>query len=167
MWWKSAVFLLLCLVTRIKSQSISCNYINRGGTYPYTCQLAISNPQGFDNFTTIPGTHVTGFTDADVLLVDAFSQNTLNVPSILCRQFPNVRDLYLAVNQIQIVDESAFAACANVEAVILLYNEISRVPANTFRNSPRLQFIYFNWNGLTEIAPNAFTGKKIVRFLKA
>lgn len=127
------MFLLLCLVTNIKAQSLSCNYINRGGTYPYTCQLTINNPEGFDGFTTIPGTHVEGFTDADVLLVDAFGQNTLNVPSILCNQFTNVRDLYLAVNEIQIIDESAFAGCANVQAVILLFNSISRVPTNTFR----------------------------------
>lgn len=159
MWWKSAVFVLLCLVATIRSQEISCNYINRGAPYPYTCQLTIDNPEGLDDFTTIPGTHVEGFTDADVLLVDAFGQNTLNVPAILCQQFPNVRDMYLAVNGIEIVGEAAFAACANVEAVILLLNSINRLPSNTFRNNPNLQFIYFNWNGLEIIEPNAFTGK--------
>lgn len=158
MWWKSAVFLLLSLILKVNAQQISCNYINRGANYPYTCQLTINNPQGSDDFENIPGQHIEGFTDADVDLVDAFGQNTLNIPSVICRQFPNLRDLYFAVNEVEIVDENSFAGCENLQAAVLLFNNINRVPANTFRNNRNLQFIYFNWNNLTELHQDSFTG---------
>lgn len=156
MWWKSAVFLLL-LCSRVKSQEISCSYIQRGG-YPYTCQLTIQNPQGSDAFTSIPGQHLPNKSNADVELVDAFSQNTLNIPSVICQQFPNLVDLYMAVNNIQIIQESSFAACRNLRSATLVYNAINSIPANTFRNNPNLEFIYLSWNNVSQLVNQSFTG---------
>lgn len=160
MWWKSAIFLLslIFLISQVKSQEISCNYINRGGVYPYTCQLTINNPEGSNDFTSIPGNHVEGFTDADVLLVDSFGQNSRNIPSVICQQFPNLRDLYFAVNNVEVIDETSFADCENLVSTILLFNSIRRVPANTFRNNRNLEFIYLNWNGLEELNQDSFRG---------
>jgi hypothetical protein len=156
MWWKSAVFLLL-LCSCAKSQDISCSYYQRGG-YPYTCQLTINNPAGSDDFTTIPGNHLPNRTNEDVQLVDAFSQNTLNIPSVICRQFPNLVDLYMTVSNIQIINESSFAGCRHLRSATLVYNAIQAVPANTFRNNPNLEFIYLSWNNLTRLETNSFTG---------
>lgn len=156
MWWKSAVFLLL-LSSTVRSQQISCNYIQREG-FPYTCQLSIENPNGLDNFQSIPGEHLPGRSDADVELVDSFSQNTLNIPQIICQQFPNTLDLYMAVNYIEIIQESSFAACTRLRSATLVYNNIEVVPPNTFRNNPNLEFIYLSWNHLRELTPQSFTG---------
>lgn len=158
MWLKSAVFLLLA-ISSVKSQQISCNYVERGG-FPYTCQLTIDNPEGSDAFTTIPGQHLPNRTDADVQVVDAFSQNSLNIPQIICQQFPNVVDLYFAVSNVQIIQESSFSGCTNLRSAILIYNAIHTVPANTFRNNPNLEFIYLSWNNVSELTTQSFTGSR-------
>ena len=143
--WIKTVFLLISLqAVLIASQTvtISCNYRQVAPTYPYTCDLTLVNPGGLDNFDRIQGEHLAGRNDSDVLLVSGYNQNSRIVPSVICRQFPNLRDLNLLSSNIVNINEAAFADCRNLEHVMLSFNEIAEVPDNTFRNNERLNFIY-------------------------
>lgn len=143
MWLK--IFVLISFVASIsfaQDATISCNYVNRGSTYPYTCNLQVNNPSGSDDFQAIPGTHLDGFSDADVQFVQAFSQNSLNVPSVICRQFTNLRNVELLMTNIGVISESAFEDCENLEQLALVYNNIEEIPENTFRNNQNLQYIF-------------------------
>lgn len=61
---------------------INCAYAD--GFY-YICRLSIQNVQGLADFDEIGGTHVGNKTNADVILVDAESQDTVNIPPVICR----------------------------------------------------------------------------------
>lgn len=143
--WLKIIFLLISLqAVLISSQAvtISCNYRQIAPTYPYTCDLTLVNPGGLDNFDRVQGEHLAGRNDSDVLMVSGFNQNSRLVPSVICRQFPNLRDLYLSSSNIVNINEAAFVNCRNLERVMLSFNEISEIPDNTFRNNERLDFVY-------------------------
>jgi len=143
--WLKIIFLVISLqAVLIASQTatISCNYRQIAANYPYTCDLTLVNPVGLDNFDRIQGEHLAGRNDSDVVLVTAYNQNSRLVPSVICRQFPNLRDLYLSSSNIININEAAFVDCRNLEHLMLSFNEISEVPDNTFRNNERLDFIY-------------------------
>lgn len=138
--WQKIIFLLIVFkVALISSQStISCSYSQLSPQLPYTCHLTINNPIGLDNFVTIPGQHLPGRGNVDVTSLSASFQNTVNIPSVICRQFPNIQDLYMTSNNIQVIGESSFAGCGNLLQVSLVMNNIMGVPGNTFRNNPQL-----------------------------
>lgn len=143
--WLKIIFLLISLqAVLIASQAvtISCNYRQAAPNYPYTCDLTLVNPGGLDNFDRIQGEHLPGRNDSDVRMVNGYNQNSRLVPSVICRQFPNLIDLYLSSSNIVNINEAAFADCRNLEHVMLSFNEISEVPDNTFRNNERLDFVY-------------------------
>jgi len=128
--------------------------------FPYQCVLYINNPVGND-FETINGTHLSGKSDNDVLVLEAIYQNTRNFPPVICRQFPNVEDIYMEENQIEVIEADAFAACENLWRVILSFNRIARIPDGIFRNSPLLTIFEASMNEISQIGVNAFTGTQI------
>lgn len=144
--WLKSIFLIFCLNSAFTSAqvvTISCNFRQSGADYPYTCDLTLINPNGLDNFDNIQGDHLESRGNDDVTLVNAYNQNSPIVPSIICRQFPNLRTLYLSNCNIQTINETAFAGCANLEQIMLSFNGITEIPAFTFRNSPNLEFLFF------------------------
>jgi len=78
--------------TAQSSPSIECSYYawQLGNSTIYECALAISNPNGFDNFTRILGDHVPGFNDLNVTEVPFANGLSTNIPQIICRQFPKI-----------------------------------------------------------------------------
>lgn len=105
---------------------------------PYTCHLTINNPNGLDDFTEIAGFHLANRGNADVTFLSATFQNTRNIPSIICRQFPNIRELYMSASNIETIGESSFSGCANLQQVTLVMNRIGAIPDNTFRTNIHL-----------------------------
>lgn len=111
--------------------SISCQYIQNGPD-SYECLMAINNPVGGD-FEDIEGDHLAERSNEDVIDVQAIMQNTRNIPSVICRTFPNTEDLSIEVSNVEFIDESSFEHCANLWRVNLNVNSIASVPDNTFR----------------------------------
>ncbi|CAG9798446.1 unnamed protein product [Chironomus riparius] len=133
-------------------QSLNCTY---SGSTAYTCSLTIQNPNGFNNFTSIGGTHLTGKTDNDVQYISS-SGSTTNVPSIICDTFPNLLKIEFGSNGIQIIDEKAFKNCTKLKNLWLQSNRISKIDENAFVENVDLLFITFNVNQITEVAENLF-----------
>lgn len=133
---------------------LSCEFVRVRNDY--ICHLTIQNVRPRDDFFYIPGNHMTGMTDADITVLDAMRQDTLLVPSIICRQFPNLQDLYIDESHVEVISEDAFEYCANLEWLDLYGNEIVTIPDFTFSNNPRLHTIYFLYNQINHIGPNAF-----------
>lgn len=95
---KSCIFLLLnfaILFAATSSQSVSCEYADT--TDGYTCLMTIDNPNGFDNFQSIAGTHLQGRTDNEVLAINIINGVTTVIPKILCNQFRSL--LIVRANQ--------------------------------------------------------------------
>ncbi|KAL7015049.1 hypothetical protein ACKWTF_016261 [Chironomus riparius] len=161
--WQKTIFLLISLqVALISSQErISCNYVQASPMYPYTCHLTINNPNGLDDFTEIAGFHIANRGNADVTFLSATFQNTRNIPSIICRQFPNIRELYMTASNIENIGESSFAGCDNLNQVTLVMNRINAIPDNTFRSNIHLTILNMAQNGIRVLGPNAFAGTRL------
>lgn len=141
--WLKTVFLIISLsaASTLAQSSIRCLYRQATPDYPYTCDLTLVNPDGRDDFNRIEGNHLSNRSDVDVVMVNAFNQNSRIVPSVICRQFPSLKDLYISSSNIETINESAFADCANLVHILLSINRITEVPGNTFRNNGRLEYI--------------------------
>jgi Leucine-rich repeat (LRR) protein len=140
------------------SDNIACTY---DSALEYTCWLDISNPNGRDDFETISGQHLSGFGNADVLTVSAYVQNTQNVPSVICRQFPNLESLIMIYSEIQDVTADAFSECRHLVYLNLNHNAIRQLPDNWLRNSENLESLNVFDNLISEISESAFAGTKI------
>lgn len=136
--------------------AISCEYIQYRPD-SYECLITINNPVGRD-FEAIGGEHLAGRSNEDVIDVQAIMQNTRNIPSVICRTFPNVEDMSIEVSHVEIIDESSFQHCTNLWRVNLNVNSITRIPDNTFRNNPNLQVFLAIVNRIDFIGGTAFTG---------
>lgn len=138
---------------------IECSYVRVRNDY--ICHLAIQNVQPRNDFFYIAGEHMIDMTNNDVNVLDAMRQETLIVPSILCRQFPNLQDLYIDESFLEVINEDSFEDCRNLEWLDLYGNALTSVPDFTFANSPNLAFIYLLHNQISHVAPNAFAGTSL------
>lgn len=145
--------------SRMFTGFLNCEFVRVRNDY--ICHLTIQNVQPRDDFFYIPGTHMTDMTDNDITVLDAMRQDSLNIPSIICRQFPNLVDLYIDESHVEFINEDAFEYCTRLEWLDLYGNEILSVPDFTFSHSPRLKTIYLLHNFINHIGPNAFVGTNI------
>jgi hypothetical protein len=139
------------------NEYIQCNYVHTVGNARYECLLSISNPNGIE-FDEIEGTHVSGMSDVDVDVIFAYTGSTKIIPSVICRQFPNIYQLTLIGLNIEEITPTAFAVCHNLVEIYLISNEFTSVPANTFANSPNLAHIELSSNKISVLDENSFTG---------
>ena len=135
-------------------QSLSCTY--SGSSSTYSCSLSIQNPNGFNNFTSIGGTHLTGMTDNDVKYITRSSGSTTNFPSIICDTFQSLLEISFGSYGIQMIDENAFKSCKKVKSLSLSSNRISKIDENAFVENTELDYLTFNVNQLSEVPENLF-----------
>lgn len=93
--------------------------------------------------------------------VEAFSQSTTIVPSIICRQFINLRELYIGASNVVDISPSNFENCVNLEYLNLELNNIREIPSDLLANSPNLGYLSFYFNEISSINENAFVGTAI------
>lgn len=134
--------------------SASCLYQDFG--LDYLCFLTLNNPDGFDNITAITGTHLENRTDADVTYIFRDWGSTANIPSIICSQFPNLRNLDLTNFGIQTVAENSIAGCTGLTFFRLWRNQITALPENLFVSTPLITYIDIDNNQLTTLPENIF-----------
>ncbi|KAL7043529.1 hypothetical protein ACKWTF_001559 [Chironomus riparius] len=134
---------------------LSCNYVVLPSGY--TCNLTINNPFGLNIFVNINGTHVSGYTDSDVLrVVRAAGSNTPNIPSIICSKFMNVEHIELQSITIFNVDDYSFAGCTALTFLTLAGNFVSTIHENAFQRNLNLHTLYLLRNQLTTLPENVF-----------
>jgi len=138
-----------------QNELISCEYhaISSG----YTCNLKITNPNGFNNFTAINGTHLTGMADNDVKIIISNSQsNTLNVPSIICEKFKNAETINLYLSKIRRIDDYSFEKCKKLLYLELISNLITVIDEDAFEENVNLQKLYIGLNPITDLPEDLF-----------
>ncbi|KAG5666390.1 hypothetical protein PVAND_014419 [Polypedilum vanderplanki] len=132
---------------------MSCTYYD---FFAYLCRLNIQNVQPRNDWTEVPGTHVDNRSNEDVRIVEVYMQDTANIPTILCSQFPQLTEIQVQRSFLQAIDEEMFEDCTNLESVVFSFNNLREIQDFTFVNSPRLESIEINSNRLRTIAPNSF-----------
>lgn len=158
-----AIIVVVSNINLIYGQ-LSCSY---NTTYfGYTCFLSINNPSGLNNFASIGGTHLPGYSDTDVKKVEGVSgSNTANVPSIICQKFSNSLEIDLRGLYIQRVDDYSFNDCTKIVNINLYINQITSVSANAFSRNLDLEYIYLLFNQLTSLTENVFLNQNKLLWL--
>lgn len=106
-----------------------------------------------------------GMSNANVTFLFAMNQNSRNVPRIICETFPNLLDYILEYSNVEVVTDTAFASCRNLEFVILGYNNIRTIPDQTFANNERLEYVFLQHNLIRSISNGAFAGTNRISML--
>ncbi|KAJ6636522.1 Leucine-rich repeat-containing protein 15, partial [Pseudolycoriella hygida] len=145
------------------AQTIRCRYVNYGSVYG--CELTINNPNGFNGFSAIEGTHLSGYNNARVGVLYRVSGVTTNVPQIICNTFPNLHSLDLHNTGMLTIDDNAFRGCTQVAQLDLWQNKINSISANAFDSLRNVQFLNLEQNNLTSIAPNLFANQAKLQML--
>ncbi|KAG5666386.1 hypothetical protein PVAND_014415 [Polypedilum vanderplanki] len=140
--------------TSVAQNFLECDYQLEDSTY--TCILSISNPNGFDNWTTIDGNHLEGFTNADVVNLRASYQTTTNIPQIICSTFMNLTTISFAMSQIRTISPNTFTSCSNLVSLRVFNNFIEDLPDSLFINNGNLRSIDFTDNRITQFGANTF-----------
>lgn len=122
--------------------------------------MSITNLGGRE-LEVIQGAHNEDRNDDDVFRVEIMEQETLNVPSIICTQFRNLRELLIEESDVEVVTAEALSNCRNLELFAAVVNKIQTLPDRLFGNSPNLQIANFYWNEISEISETAFAGTRI------
>lgn len=159
------IFLLiisLFVLSSAQNESLRCFYEDVYDMWylvDYYCVLNIENESGNDDFSSISGTHPGNLTDSDVssLYGMAARENSVKiVPSIICRQFNNLKKLWLDDLAIEIVTDKSFAECHNLNELYLGYNKLSSMPQNALWMNTKLRILDLGHNEFVKINANAF-----------
>jgi Leucine-rich repeat (LRR) protein len=148
--------LVTCFANYV-GETISCEYfVTEGGDY--ACLMSINNPIGRDRFANVPGQHLAGRTNEDVAVIDIIFQNTRNIPSIICQQFPNVEYFIAMGNNIDVITPTSFASCRELEYLNLFNNHIVHIPPLAFVNNTNLGELELGSNRIETLHPLALEG---------
>lgn len=151
-------FILLIFVSIYSTatcQSISCRY-GYSDCGCYACFMTIDNPDGYDGFVSIGGTHDIYKSDIDVETVIVESGVTTIIPQIFCNQFPNLGSIYIQHNQLKYVTDKSFANCPKLSRLDAYDNPIEELHQNSFKSNPRLDMFYVAGTELTTLSEALF-----------
>ncbi|XP_070508197.1 leucine-rich repeat-containing protein 15-like [Chironomus tepperi] len=133
---------------------LECEYFYQVDSY--ICALTIFNPNGFDNFTEIQGTHFTGFNNLDVVSIYATeTSRTVNIPKIICDTFKNLQKISYS-NGIQEIGEESFKSCEHLDRIILFNNAITSIHESAFSENLKLKTLNLGQNQLTDLPEKLF-----------
>ncbi|KAG5668553.1 hypothetical protein PVAND_016491 [Polypedilum vanderplanki] len=150
------------------AQSIDCVYSTTviNNVQHYACNLEIENPNGFDEFQEIIGTHLEGRTNADVTYISHYHGSTTIVPQIICSQFPNLEIIDFDGFGVRTLTDTSFGGCRNARSINLFTNQISEISENAFANNPNLTFIDLSGNQLRTLHVNLFVNQQQLDMLE-
>ncbi|KAL7043568.1 hypothetical protein ACKWTF_001577 [Chironomus riparius] len=153
------IFVLLAKFYEVicKIDDISCNYkyTEKGSYY---CDLVINNPSGLNNFSDIKGQHQPNDNDDDVRGVwhyEESSSTSLNVPSVLCKKFRDLKYISLFKLGISRIDDFSFSGCKRLLDVQLHHNNLKVISNNSFANNPNLMLIQITMNSHLKTLPES------------
>lgn len=157
--WTVLEYLLECSDNFVLPSTASCQYGDlTAGTY--MCTFSSHNPIG-NQFASIDGDHVVGRNDSDVVVFYARNQNMRSIPTAVCRQFTNLREMMVFESRIERIDAASFLNCRNVQSVYIQDGLLRVVPDGTFTNAQNLRTLSLAGNRITLLTPNSLRGSNI------
>lgn len=147
-------------IASFRAPSISCSYFGGDPDTEYFCIMDIHNPDGVA-LNAIEGEHVSGQTNNDVVSVNAFYQNTREIPNVVCRQFANLERMMITGSGIEVILPENLEGCGNLQELYVHINRIRTIPAGTFVNTPALRLLELGYNQISTIENGAFRGTSL------
>ncbi|XP_070489905.1 leucine-rich repeat-containing protein 15-like [Chironomus tepperi] len=133
-----------------QSTTIDCTYAVT--EYGYTCRASIYNPDGFNNFTTISGAHLSGYDDSNVQAIVGLRTVTTNIPKIFCDKFTNVETIFYIQLGIRSVGPESFWNCSRLLDLNIWINQIEAIDFFTFLYSPQLRRLDMRQNRIANFS---------------
>lgn len=157
----AAFVVLLSVLSLTTSQQMACTY-SVGSSNKYQCSLNVNNPNGLDGSVTISGNHLGSYADKSVGIVKIISGITKNIPSQICKQFPNTELIHFTIANIEIVST---IKCNLTTELDLSSNSITTVPFDICQYQPLLTKINLSYNQIKSISSVALKScKNLVQF---
>jgi Leucine-rich repeat (LRR) protein len=123
----------------------------------YSCNLTISNPNGYDDYIRIDGIHLPGYDDSKVKIVKTTEGSiTTNIPKIICAKYGNLLRFDASYSHVQEVSSVAFLNCKSLVNIELQGNNISRIGHDAFINNPMVTWLDLQINSISELPENIF-----------
>jgi hypothetical protein len=113
----------------------------------------------------IPLDILTEFPNLNALCVDYWSLRTLK-EGLLKPELQVLEYLWLAYNQIEVVEPKAFQHLTKLKWISLHKNNLQTIPEQLFQNNPDLIYIDLDRNKISSIVPNFFDGLNKLKLIK-
>lgn len=105
--------------------------------------MALNNPDGFDNFTNVQGTHIGTYSDENVWTVLIFLGKSPIIPSVICQQFKFLNHIAVLGRGLEKLTEKALADCYFLESLGIEDSVVEFHP-NSLENNPFLGSIWIS-----------------------
>lgn len=148
----------------VSTAQLSCRYAINNNRY--TCFLTMENSGGFDNFSSISGEHLSGYSDWSVLDIRADSGNSPIFPQIICRQFTEI--IYIVIIRnigLQRLTEHSFAHCLHLKWLELRNNFVTEVTPETLKNNVGISKFYLINTRVTTLPEDLFSNTRFLDFI--
>lgn len=119
--------------------------------------MRINNPDGLDDFTSISGDHLETFSNSDVQFVRIISQNTKNIPRIICETFPNVIVMNVVNSGLTTLGPNSFASCGDLSYLELHLNQLEEIPSGVFDGNLKLMELVISNNKFRKLQSDVFS----------
>lgn len=161
MFAKNLFILLTTIVVNINViYCVTCNFRELSGSSGYACLLQSQSIQSDDDMNIVHGSHVDGYTDANVTYLGAEYSNITIFPSLLIDHFPSLSFIDLSgVNMKYFTRPITY--CDMLYSMYLNKNEIRTFSGGIFKNCANLRAIHMEENGLRFIDSMAFAGTNL------
>jgi len=141
-----------------QDEVISCRYSSQANNY--NCNLSINNPNGLNNFTEIDGQHLDDRSDEDVVGVFAEAgSSSMNIPSIICGKFRNIRTIVFTNIGIQRINRNSLNNCRMLAGLYLNDNRINFIESGSLSENPELLHLWIYNNQLVTLPDNLFANQ--------
>ncbi|XP_070508396.1 leucine-rich repeat-containing protein 15-like [Chironomus tepperi] len=119
----------------------------------YTCGLYNANITSPSDVLEITGTHLEGYTDANVQFVNYNNPGAEYFNAELLKKFENLKFLILAANNMKEISSNAFEVCGNLEELTIIASSLPALPSQMLGNCNNLTkfvSILFNISAVPE-----------------
>lgn len=115
--------------------------------------MTLNNPDGFDNFTSIQGTHIATYADENVFAVEIYIGKSPIIPSIICQQFAYTFEIVVIGRGLERLTEEALADCYFLD-FLRIEDSIVEFHPNSLSNNLFLKSIWISYADI-ETLPEA------------
>jgi hypothetical protein len=155
-----SVFLLVIFVSNSLQINVECEYkISHGWKTvddPYGCFITTLNVQSKTTVTSATGNHLYGNSDGNVKALNIYGGICEVIPSGLGTIFPSV-ELFTVWNAtLKIVTNKEIQQFPNLRELWLYVNELEYLESNLFEYNSKVEYIHFNSNKIKYIGGNFF-----------
>lgn len=141
----------------------SCEYINDSYYYGYSCQLKVENLTNEDEISNISGNHSDFRDDDAVETVQGYLVPIPVIPTILCRQFKNLKKIIFTSGGFETITENSFSECKNLQTLTLFSYALRNISNHALANNKNLEEFHIWASQLAHIDESLFKGLQKLR----